>query len=140
MKRHVVLLGDSIFDNGAYTGREPDVATHLSTLLPEWRTSLLAVDGSTISNLPDQLGGVPEDASHLVISIGGNDALLNSDLLELPARSTAEALEMFARRIADFESGYRDAIARLCGSACRPRSAPSTTATSPIPGTPGWRG
>lgn len=42
MKGHVVLLGDSIFDNGAYTGREPDVATYLSALLPEWRTTLMA--------------------------------------------------------------------------------------------------
>jgi lysophospholipase L1-like esterase len=109
---HIVLLGDSIFDNRAYTGPEPDVASHLRTLLPNERTTLLAVDGSTISDLSRQLARVPEDASHLVISIGGNDALMNSDLLDLPARSTAEALEMFAQRIADFESGYRGAVAQ----------------------------
>jgi hypothetical protein len=32
--RHIGLLGDSIFDNAAYVGREPDVITHLRALLP----------------------------------------------------------------------------------------------------------
>jgi hypothetical protein len=35
---HVVLLGDSIFDNAAYTRGEPDVVGHLRDLLPSpWR-------------------------------------------------------------------------------------------------------
>ena len=44
---HIVLLGDSIFDNGAYTQGEPDVVTHLRTLLPAGaRAMLLAKDGA----------------------------------------------------------------------------------------------
>jgi hypothetical protein len=31
---HIVLLGDSIFDNAAYTQGESHVVTHLRTLLP----------------------------------------------------------------------------------------------------------
>jgi hypothetical protein len=43
----VVLLGDSIFDNGAYTQGEPDVVTHLGTVLPAGaRAMLLAKDGA----------------------------------------------------------------------------------------------
>ena len=29
MSKHIVLLGDSIFDNRPYTGGKPDVVTHL---------------------------------------------------------------------------------------------------------------
>lgn len=112
--RHLVLLGDSIFDNGAYTGTEPDVITHLRAILPAgWAATLCAVDGSTTRDLAVQLSRVPQDASHLVVSIGGNDALLNSDLLDTEVRSTAEALELFDERIEEFEASYRKAIASV---------------------------
>ena len=35
-----MLLGDSIFDNAAYTGSEPDVLHHLRSILPAgWKAS-----------------------------------------------------------------------------------------------------
>jgi hypothetical protein len=46
----------------------------------------------------------------VVISIGGNDALLNSDLLGTPVSSTAEALTLFGDRTSRFERAYRAAI------------------------------
>jgi lysophospholipase L1-like esterase len=108
---HVVLLGDSIFDNSAYTNGAPDVVTHLRGLIPKgWRATSCAVDGATTAGLAAQLGRVPADASHLVIAIGGNDALQNSDLLALRVTSSAQALEIFADRIATFERAYRAAI------------------------------
>jgi hypothetical protein len=111
---HLVLLGDSIFDNAAYTGREPDVITHVRSILPApWKATLCAVDGSTTADLPAQLPRVPEDASHLVVSIGGNDALMISDLLDTPVRSTAEALELFGERVGAFEESYRRAIGEV---------------------------
>ncbi|HEY0493997.1 MAG TPA: SGNH/GDSL hydrolase family protein, partial [Candidatus Dormibacteraeota bacterium] len=74
--KHVVLLGDSVFDNAAYVGGGPDVVTQLRQRLPSgWRASLLAVDGSVIASIAQQLARLPADASHLVISVGGNDAL-----------------------------------------------------------------
>jgi len=115
MRAHVALLGDSIFDNGAYVGSEPDVAAQLRTLLPaDWRTSLLAVDGSTTAELSPQFSRVAADVSHLVISIGGNDAILNSDLLALPVASSADALLAFGKRVDRFESAYRMAIEAAC--------------------------
>ncbi len=111
-RHHVVLLGDSIFDNAAYTNGAPDVVTHLRRLLPpSWKASSCAIDGATTAGLAAQLARVPGDATHLVISIGGNDALQNSDLLSLRVQSTAQALQIFADRIAAFERGYRTAIA-----------------------------
>ena len=97
---HVALLGDSIFDNRAYTGDQPDVITHLRMLLPErWTATLLAVDGATIGGLAGQFARVPEGATHLVLSAGGNDALMNSDLLAMPLRSSSDALRLFAARL-----------------------------------------
>jgi len=109
-----VLLGDSIFDNAAYTRGAPDVVTHLRRLLPTgWQATLCAVDGATTAGLAAQLACVPPAATHVVVSIGGNDALQNSDLLSLRVTSTAQALHAFADRIEPFERAYRTAIQKV---------------------------
>jgi lysophospholipase L1-like esterase len=109
---HVVLLGDSIFDNASYTRGEPDVVSHLREVLPAHsRATLCAVDGATTASLSRQLTRVPSDATHLVVAIGGNDALQNTDLLATSVSSTAEALTLFADRVEAFESAYRAALA-----------------------------
>ena len=111
MSHHVVLLGDSVFDNRAYTGGEPDVVTHLGEILPShWKATLCAVDGSTTVDLKAQLQNVPPDATHVVISLGGNDALSNIDVLWQPVASTTEALGLFGERVSQFESSYGEAI------------------------------
>jgi GDSL-like lipase/acylhydrolase family protein len=108
---HIALLGDSIFDNAVYTAGAPDVVTHLRAGLPKgWRASLLAVDGSTTRDVASQVARVAADVTHIVLSIGGNDALGNLDLLTLPVRSTAEALHIFGERAAAFRASYRSAL------------------------------
>ena len=108
---HIVLLGDSTLDNGAYTRGSPDVVTHLRRLLPDgWTATLEAVDGAVVADLPAQLRRVPVRATQVVISIGGNDALRNTDLLGLRVDSSAEVLQRFAERTAQFERAYRAAI------------------------------
>jgi lysophospholipase L1-like esterase len=110
-RSHIVLLGDSIFDNAAYTGGAPDVVTHLRGLLPgDWQATLCARDGATTADFEPQLQRVPRDATHLVIAVGGNDALQNLDLLSLRVTSSGEALESFAARVRTFERSYRSAI------------------------------
>ena len=109
--RRIALLGDPIFDNQTYTAGAPDVVGHLRSLLPSpWQATLCAVDGSTTGDLAGQLERVHADATHLVISLGGNDALLNLDVLDAPATSIPEALDVFAERIGRFENAYRAAI------------------------------
>jgi lysophospholipase L1-like esterase len=104
---HVVLLGDSIFDNAAYVAGAPDVIRQVRKRLPQGsKATLVAVDGSKIGDVGRQLRRVPLDATHLVLSIGGNDALGSSDFLSAPARSTAEALSGLADIGDDFERGY----------------------------------
>jgi hypothetical protein len=110
MGSHVTLLGDSIFDNKAYTRGAPDVAAHLRDLLPEWGVTLCARDGSTTTDVGWQLDRVPAATTHLVLSLGGNDAILNADLLDRPVRSTAEALALFENRLAAFEVSYGRAL------------------------------
>jgi hypothetical protein len=111
---HVALIGDSVFDNRAYTGAAPDVVSHLREVLPSpWRATLCAVDGSTTSEVAEQLSRVPPDGSHLILSVGGNDALQSSDLLDTPVRSTAEALGLFGERVAGFERAYRAVVESL---------------------------
>ena len=111
MSNHIALLGDSIFDNRAYTDGDPDVVNHLRDIMPSpWRASLYAIDGDVTTGLKAQLEIVTRDVSHFVISVGGNDALSNMDILATPVNSTTEALMLFANRVAIFEESYRSAI------------------------------
>src|SRR5881628_2070787 len=88
---HVALLGDSIFDNGAYVRGGPDVVTHLRGVLPSgWTASLHAVDGAVIDDVERQLARLPSDTTHLVVSAGGNDALGHAGLLDRRATSSAQ--------------------------------------------------
>ena len=106
-RRHVVLLGDSIFDNAAYVAGGVDVVTQLRDRLPEGsRASLLAVDGAVGGGVARQLDRVPADATELVISAGGNDALGASGVLRQPARSVADAVAALAAVQAGFAAGY----------------------------------
>ena len=104
---HIVLLGDSILDNGAYVAGGPDVVRQVRELIAGgWRASNLARDGAVIAGVRGQLRGLPADASHIVVSAGGNDALGEAALLERPASSVAEALEIVGQVRARFRSAY----------------------------------
>ncbi len=105
--RHVVLLGDSVFDNAAYVGSDPDVVAQLREALPaDWRASLVARDGAVITDLPAQLKKLPPDATHLVISIGGNDALMSAGVLDEGAASVASAVEKLSTVRDAFQQAY----------------------------------
>jgi lysophospholipase L1-like esterase len=111
---HTVLLGDSIFDNAAYTAGGPDVVSQVRELLPSgWTASLLAVDGHRTEDVSSQLARRPTDATHLVLSVGGNDALSHGDLLTGPARSAAEVFTLLADATEEFEERYRGLIGLL---------------------------
>jgi lysophospholipase L1-like esterase len=106
--KHIVLLGDSIFDNAAYVSGGPDVVHQLRERLPAgWQATLRAVDGAVTSGVKSQLQRLPKDASHLVISVGGNDALGQSGILEQRATSVAEALNGLAIIREQFGRSYR---------------------------------
>ncbi|MBB5712320.1 SGNH/GDSL hydrolase family protein [Sphingomonas xinjiangensis] len=109
---HVALLGDSIFDNGVYVTPDPDVSQQLRVQLGrDWRVSLLAVDGHVTRDVRErQVGRVPTDVSHIVISAGGNDALGHASILSQVARSVAEAVGKLADAQARFARSYEEMV------------------------------
>jgi hypothetical protein len=112
--RSVVLLGDSIFDNGAYTGGEPHVAAQLQQALPAgWRAVLAAIDGAAMADVPLQMLEVPDDAALLVVSAGGNDLLEHVGVLDMPASGSAQVLTRLAELADGFEEGYRAMLAQV---------------------------
>jgi lysophospholipase L1-like esterase len=104
---HIVLLGDSIFDNAAYVAGAPDVVRQLRDALPgSWQATLLAIDGAVTTDVQRQLARLPHDASLLVISVGGNDALGESHLLGQRATTVGEAVARLADAQARFAARY----------------------------------
>jgi hypothetical protein len=104
---NVVLLGDSIFDNQAYVGDGPDVVKQLGAALPSgWKATLAARDGSITVDVAGQLAAMPKDATHLIVSVGGNNALQEKGVLEEAARSVAEGLDKLAKIKAVFRKSY----------------------------------
>lgn len=92
---HLALLGDSILDNQSYVPPGWAVEHHMGKYLPPaWKTTLLAIDGSVALNVPDQIRRLPMDVTHIVLSVGGNDALGAIPTLESPADSIMAALHI----------------------------------------------
>lgn len=108
---HLILLGDSIFDNRAYVDGGPAVIDLVQQRIPqEWRASLLAVDGNTSAHVTQQLGRMPPDASHLILSVGGNDALEYLNQMNTPVTNLAGALGLLAKWRKDFQTSYTGAV------------------------------
>jgi hypothetical protein len=113
---HVVLLGDSIFDNASYVPGGPCVREQVARALgTAWKVTLLAVDGDTSLGVPAQVRRIPADASHLILSVGGNDALSAAWRLRGDCRSFPEAMNTLADIRAQFQSSYRHALDAVLG-------------------------
>ena len=125
MGDHLVLLGDSIFDNAAYVRGRPSVIDQVRDGLPQgWLATLIARDGNVINDVHGQLERVPDDTSHLVVSIGGNDALREIEILQKRVATVGEGLGLLADRRDQFEDDYR----RLT-KAIRDRGLPTVVCT-----------
>src|SRR5262245_1574250 len=104
---HVVLLGDSIFDNGRYVSGKPSVIDQLGTALGErGKATLLAEDGSVCADVSKQVAAIPDDATHLVVSAGGNDALRNQSVLDRDVKNSAELFAELAQIHSEFRTRY----------------------------------
>ena len=103
---HLVLLGDGILANGAHTRQEPDTASTIQELLPGWTVSLLAAEGSPIAAVSTQVQRLPANADLVVLSIGGNDAMEHTDILQQPAVSSGETLDALIKMVEGFTDKY----------------------------------
>jgi lysophospholipase L1-like esterase len=109
---HLILLGDSIFDNTVYVPNDPPVIQQVQKYLSERdraasRATLLAVDGDAIQDIFRQLDRVPEDATHFFISVGGNDALQYAARLLQSNQSPTEMLKLTATMKNEFDRNYQ---------------------------------
>ncbi|MBX9677627.1 MAG: SGNH/GDSL hydrolase family protein [Gemmataceae bacterium] len=112
---HVVLLGDSIFDNASYVSPGRSVLDQLHKQLSgDWKATLGAVDGATIPSVSRQIAMLPADATHLMLSIGGNDAIGQSgQLLSDDSTTFAESLHVLAGVLEEFRIAYRELLHQL---------------------------
>ena len=112
---HLVLLGDSIFDNKSYVGSDLSVIEHLRTMIPSnWTATLCAVDGDTTLGIPNQLLGIPANATYLFVSVGGNDALMNMNLLTEMTTPGPLLLARLSALADDFCENYDASISEIC--------------------------
>jgi hypothetical protein len=123
---HIILLGDSIFDNLRYVQPGPDVVSQLRSMLPAgWSASLRAVDGAVTDDVENQLGNLPADATHLVLSVGGNDLLgCAGEMLRKPVDVSSEVFLLLARVMGVFEAMYQRIV-----EACLKRGLPLVVCT-----------
>jgi len=111
---HAALLGDSIFDNAIYVpGKLPVIKQFRENLPAGWKATLLAVDGHVTADVQQQVSRLPDDATHLIVSCGGNDALEHASILNESAGSVAEVLEHFTSIRTSFQQTYRQMIEML---------------------------
>jgi hypothetical protein len=111
---HAVLLGDSIFDNASYVrGGQPVIEQLRAGLPPGWGATLLAADGAVCTSVAAQLRAVSNDATHLFVSVGGNDALQYSGMLEEPDRPAGELIPALTEMQHRFRHDYRTMLRRV---------------------------
>ena len=111
---HIVLFGDSILDNGVYV--EPGCATidALSKRLPSgWEATLLARDGAVVNEIQWQFKEMPPTATHVVLSVGGNDAIMQVTVLAERVRTVGDALLRLRQIADDFEIDYVPMLRRV---------------------------
>jgi lysophospholipase L1-like esterase len=111
----IILLGDSIIDNGVYVRPgEPDVTKQLQALLPEHAVIKRALDGAMCGDvLSSQVAGL-ESTDCIILSAGGNDALQHIALLEATTSTTAkDVLVKLSTIREEFRRNYASLLDRL---------------------------
>jgi len=107
---HLVLLGDGILANGAHTRQEPDTALTIRQLLPGWTVTLLAAEGAPIAAVSTQVQRIPANPDLVVLSVGGNDAIEHTDIMQQPAVSSGETLDALIKLVEGFAEKYEGAV------------------------------
>jgi len=110
-----------VFDNGTYVGPgRPDVAQQVRARLSEetkppgeteplgeTEVTLLARDGHYISDVPRQMRRLPNSATHLFLSVGGNDGLRYLDAIE-GFDKEVQSFSGAVRRLREIQEDFRE--------------------------------
>lgn len=118
--RKIALLGDSIFDNAIYVPDGPPVSEALQVALgQDWQVTLLAHDGDMVQHIFGQVQQVPQSTEHIVVSVGGNDALRAASELPGKLSSMNEALSHLSAVRSRFHQAYGDMLRVVCQQGAR---------------------
>lgn len=105
---HIVLLGDSILDNEKYVPDGLPVIQHLKQIIPpNWQATRVAIDGDETHDVISRTKSIPKSATHLVVSIGGNDAINCLPIFASRVGSIGEALLQLGEMRNKFSEDYR---------------------------------
>lgn len=95
------------------------------------QAALKAVDGSLIENVANQLLDIPLDTTHFVVSVGGNNAIMNADVLQMKAENSAQVFIELAERRDVFELHYEKMLKNILS-----KNLPTTVCTVYFPNFP----
>jgi len=113
-KMHLILLGDSTIDNKSYTKGGLAVEDHIRAELGQGSVvERRAEDGGMTSHILGQLKDLPSTATHLVLSVGGNDALdqvVYEGVLDRRVETVSEALGQLTDIVDEFEDRYQNCL------------------------------
>ena len=116
---HLVLMGDSIFDNGRYVPGRPALVEQARDWFPkDWRVTLLACDGAITPQVANQLERFPADATHFAISIGGNDVLESSYVVRESDNTPTEMLAEIHEARRQFREQYQKMLDAVRAHQC----------------------
>ena len=111
MGKHVILAGDSIFDNASYVPGEPCVTDQLRARVDDvFSVSMTAVDGDYVSDVWRQVRSLPEGATHILVSAGGNDALMHASKLGLEYSTSEDLFKEWAHIQEGFRRDYQQML------------------------------
>jgi len=112
-QKHIIIAGDSIFDNDGYVPNEPGVIAQLRTSIPkDWSADKIAVDGDCINHVYSRVENFPDYITDLVLSIGGNDALGYSSILN-QAKSLKDIPSLVKAPAKEFRENYKALLGHL---------------------------
>lgn len=104
--KHILLAGDSIFDNDGYVGDAPGVIEQLRQSVPQtWSATKVAVDGDCIRHVKEQVAELPTHITDLIVSVGGNDARQHTHLLA-KISSPNDLLSLLKEPVEAFRAEY----------------------------------
>ncbi len=134
--KYIALLGDSIFDNARYVPQHCTVVDHLQRELGAGdRASLFATDGDTTIDVHTQLDFLPGRETHLVLSVGGNDALTRLSSLNQPVSTVLESLAYLQEMQSTFVEQYLAVLERISAAE---KKALICTIYDAVPGLPSY--
>lgn len=112
--KNITLIGDSIFDNALYVDKGKALIDHLkkiATANNDYIFNLQAIDGATVeTTLQTQIPKLTPAADTLLLSCGGNNALMLQPFLLNDCDNIEEALSLLHPLLLDFRRKYHALI------------------------------